>query len=104
MPESRQERDRLAKAKGVEFVTKADFLSDNKDAAAASVSSRTRPIRPSRKRRDQETGPQPPSRSRPGFERTPIQQQPKYDPPERRQDKYGNRPKLRRYAVQRRRN
>src|SRR6185312_2138424 len=35
MPESRQARDRAAEAKGVEFVTKAEFLADNREAADA---------------------------------------------------------------------
>lgn len=35
MPESRKQRDRMAKAKGVEFTTKAEFLADNPQAAEA---------------------------------------------------------------------
>lgn len=35
MPDSRQARDRLAKEKGVEFISKAEHLSENKEAAEA---------------------------------------------------------------------
>lgn len=35
MPDSRQARDRRAKEKGVEFVSKAEHLSENKEAAEA---------------------------------------------------------------------
>jgi hypothetical protein len=35
MPDSRAERDRLARKKGVEFVGKAEFLAENKEAAQA---------------------------------------------------------------------
>lgn len=35
MPDSRSERDRLAKKKGIEFCTKAELLADSKEAAEA---------------------------------------------------------------------
>ena len=35
MPDSRSERDRLARKKGVEFCTRAELLADNKEAAEA---------------------------------------------------------------------
>ncbi len=35
MPESRTERDRLAKEKGVEFTTKAELVADSREAADA---------------------------------------------------------------------
>jgi hypothetical protein len=35
MPRSRQERDRLAKEKGVEFCTVAELRADNREAADA---------------------------------------------------------------------
>jgi len=35
MPDSRQERDRLAKKKGVEFIGLAEHLAENKEAAEA---------------------------------------------------------------------
>lgn len=35
MPSSRTERDRRAKAKGIEFTTKAELLADSKEAADA---------------------------------------------------------------------
>jgi putative FmdB family regulatory protein len=35
MPESRAERDRMARAKGVEFVGRTEFLAENKEAAEA---------------------------------------------------------------------
>lgn len=35
MPETRTERDRLARAKGVEFVGRSEFLAENKEAAEA---------------------------------------------------------------------